>query len=162
MHRSLHFSVVVVKVVILYRCIRSGVIEEDSAAIVRAKSCLAASRQETVARKAARDLFARLVDVLSVTVPNHCEAFPPARNHSNTPFVACGAVRNAYRYQIFQHANLVSFATGQSQNSFITTTYRFEKPMLRSEESSNKLNEDFFLTFAVSTIYLYISNFLTQ
>lgn len=76
MHRSLHFRVVVVKVVILYRCIRSGVIEEDSAAIVRAKSCLAASRQETVARKAARDLFARLVDVLSVTVPNHCEGFP--------------------------------------------------------------------------------------
>ncbi|XP_061723286.1 wolframin isoform X1 [Cydia pomonella] len=44
----------------LRRCIRSGVIEEDSAAIVRAKSCLAASRQETVARKAARDLFASL------------------------------------------------------------------------------------------------------
>lgn len=43
----------------LARCIRSGVIHEDSAAIVRAKSCLAASRQETVARKAARDLFAR-------------------------------------------------------------------------------------------------------
>ncbi|XP_059050529.1 wolframin isoform X2 [Achroia grisella] len=42
------------------RCIRSGVIDEDSAAIVRAKSCLAASRQETVARKAARDLFASL------------------------------------------------------------------------------------------------------
>ncbi|XP_072934937.1 wolframin isoform X3 [Epargyreus clarus] len=41
-------------------CIRSGVIDEDSAAIVRAKSCLAASRQETVARKAARDLFASL------------------------------------------------------------------------------------------------------
>ncbi|XP_026754284.2 wolframin [Galleria mellonella] len=44
----------------LRRCIRSGVIDEDSAAIVRAKSCLAASRQETVARKAARDLFASL------------------------------------------------------------------------------------------------------
>ncbi|XP_053619597.1 wolframin isoform X3 [Plodia interpunctella] len=44
----------------LRRCIRSGVISEDSAAIVRAKSCLAASRQETVARKAARDLFASL------------------------------------------------------------------------------------------------------
>ncbi|XP_013142755.1 PREDICTED: wolframin isoform X3 [Papilio polytes] len=42
------------------RCIRSGVIDEDSAAIVRAKSCLAASRQEIVARKAARDLFASL------------------------------------------------------------------------------------------------------
>ncbi|KAG7297302.1 hypothetical protein JYU34_019261 [Plutella xylostella] len=41
-------------------CIRSGVLEEDSAAIVRAKSCLKASRQETVARKAARDLFASL------------------------------------------------------------------------------------------------------
>lgn len=79
----------VVKVVILYRCIRSGVIEEDSAAIVRAKSCLAASRQETVARKAARDLFARLVDVLSVTVPNYCEGFPLTRNHSNTPFDEC-------------------------------------------------------------------------
>lgn len=45
---------------LLRRCIRSGVIDEDSAAIVRAKSCLAASRQETVARKAARDLFASL------------------------------------------------------------------------------------------------------
>ncbi|XP_068625529.1 wolframin [Battus philenor] len=44
----------------LRRCIRSGVIDEDSAAIVRAKSCLAASRQEIVARKAARDLFASL------------------------------------------------------------------------------------------------------
>lgn len=44
----------------LRRCIRSGVIDEDSAAIIRAKSCLAASRQETVARKAARDLFASL------------------------------------------------------------------------------------------------------
>ncbi|KAM3960677.1 wolframin ER transmembrane glycoprotein wfs1 isoform 1-T1 [Aphomia sociella] len=44
----------------LSMCIRSGVIDEDSAAIVRAKSCLAASRQETVARKAARDLFASL------------------------------------------------------------------------------------------------------
>ncbi|XP_047512380.1 wolframin [Pieris napi] len=44
----------------LRRCIRSGVIDEDSAPIVRAKSCLAASRQETVARKAARDLFASL------------------------------------------------------------------------------------------------------
>ncbi|XP_061380004.1 wolframin isoform X2 [Danaus plexippus] len=44
----------------LSRCIRSGVIDEDSAPIVRAKSCLAASRQETVARKAARDLFASL------------------------------------------------------------------------------------------------------
>ncbi|XP_049880557.1 wolframin [Pectinophora gossypiella] len=44
----------------LRRCIRSGVIDEQSAAIVRAKSCLAASRQETVARKAARDLFASL------------------------------------------------------------------------------------------------------
>ncbi|XP_039760636.1 wolframin isoform X2 [Pararge aegeria] len=44
----------------LRRCIRSGVIDEDSSPIVRAKSCLAASRQETVARKAARDLFASL------------------------------------------------------------------------------------------------------
>ncbi|XP_050681273.1 wolframin isoform X1 [Leptidea sinapis] len=44
----------------LRRCIRSGVIDEDSAPIVRAKSCLAASSQETVARKAARDLFASL------------------------------------------------------------------------------------------------------
>ncbi|KAI5645660.1 wolframin isoform X1 [Phthorimaea operculella] len=34
--------------------------DEQSSAIVRAKSCLAASRQETVARKAARDLFASL------------------------------------------------------------------------------------------------------
>ncbi|XP_026322845.1 wolframin isoform X4 [Hyposmocoma kahamanoa] len=45
---------------LITRCIRSGVIDEHSAAIVRAKSCLAASRQETVARKAARDLFASL------------------------------------------------------------------------------------------------------
>ncbi|XP_052744869.1 wolframin isoform X2 [Bicyclus anynana] len=44
----------------LRRCVRSGVIDEASAPIVRAKACLAASRQETVARKAARDLFASL------------------------------------------------------------------------------------------------------
>lgn len=45
---------------LLRRCVRSGVIDQDNAAIVRAKSCLAASRQETVARKAARDLFASI------------------------------------------------------------------------------------------------------
>ncbi|GBP32554.1 Wolframin [Eumeta japonica] len=45
---------------LLHRSIRSGVISAENSCIVRAKACLTASRQEIVARKAARDLFNRL------------------------------------------------------------------------------------------------------
>lgn len=46
---------------IYLRCVQSGVLNAQTSIMVRAKSCLAASLQEMVARKAARDLFARYI-----------------------------------------------------------------------------------------------------